>query len=248
MTDIVALQLYTVRDETARDFKQTVRRVAEIGYAGIEFAGYGDLTAKDMNALLDETGLKAAGTHVALTALQDDLEHQIDYSLEIGCSLLVLPWIDKQLLLNEESFKQTAAKLNTFGQRCKDSNLTFGYHNHNFEFEKVGSETLLERLAAATDPALVKLELDTYWAAYAGVDPVELIRRYTGRVASLHLKDMTPERTFTEVGDGTLDIADYTEAGRAAGVSVYVVENDRPSIPSLESARRSFDNMHRSLT
>jgi sugar phosphate isomerase/epimerase len=248
MTDIVALQLYTVRDETARDFKQTVRRVAEIGYAGVEFAGYGDLTAKDMAALLSETGLKAAGTHVGLAALESDLEHQIDYSLEIGCSLLVLPWIDKQLLLNEESFKQTTEKLNTFGQRCKDRNLTFGYHNHNFEFEKVGNETLLERLTAATDPALVKLELDTYWAAYAEVDPIQLIQHYSGRVASLHLKDMTPERTCTEVGAGTLDIAGYTEAGQAAGVIVYIVENDRPAIPSLESARRSFENMHRSLT
>ncbi len=248
MTDIVALQLYTVRDETALDFKQTVRRVAEIGYAGVELAGYGDLTAKDMAALLGETGLKAVGTHVGLAALDNDLEHQIDYSLEIGCSLLVLPWLDKQLLLNEESFKQLTAKLNTFGQQCKEHNLTFGYHNHNFEFEKIGDETLLERLTAATDPELVKLELDTYWAAYAGFDPISIIQRYSGRIASLHLKDMTPERTFTEVGAGTLDIAGYTEAGQAAGVTVYIVENDKPAIPSLESARRSFENMHRSLT
>lgn len=248
MTDIVALQLYTVRDETALDFKQTVRRVAEIGYAGVEFAGYGDLTSKDMATLLGETGLKAVGTHVGLAALDSDLERQIDYSLEIGCSLLVLPWIDKQLLLNEESFKQLTAKLNTFGQHCKEHNLTFGYHNHNFEFEKVGNETLLERLTTATDPELVKLELDTYWAAYAGFDPISLIQQYTGRIASLHLKDMTPERTFTEVGAGTLDIAGYTEAGQAAGVTIYIVENDKPAIPSLESARRSYENMHRSLT
>jgi len=248
MTDIVALQLYTVRDETALDFKKTIRRVAEIGYGGVEFAGYGDLPAKELAALLNETGLKAVGTHVPLAALDSDLEHQIEYSLEIGCSFLVLPWIDKQLLLNDESFKQVTTKLNAFGQHCKKHNLTFGYHNHNFEFEQVGNETLLERLVAATDPDLVKLELDTYWAAYAGVDPVELIQRYTGRVASLHLKDMTPERTFTEVGAGTLDIATYIEAGQAAGVKIYIVENDRPTIPSLESARKSFDNMHRSLT
>ncbi len=248
MTDIVALQLYTVRDETALDFKQTIRRVAEIGYAGVEFAGYGGLTAQELADLLHETGLKAVGSHVGLVALDSDLEQQIEYSLAIGCSFLILPWIDKQLLLNAESFKQVTTKLNAFGQHCKEHNLTFGYHNHNFEFEKVGNETLLERLAAATDPALVKLELDTYWAAYAGVDPVELIQRYSGRIGSLHLKDMTPERTFTEVGAGTLDIATYIEAGQAAGVEIYIVENDKPSIPSLESARKSFNNMHRSLT
>ncbi|GAC1364401.1 MAG: sugar phosphate isomerase/epimerase [Ktedonobacteraceae bacterium] len=248
MTDIVALQLYTVRDETAQDFKQTVRRVAEIGYKGVEFAGYGGLPARDMTALLSETGLKAVGTHVGLAALDTDLEQQIDYSLEIGCPLLILPSIDKRLLLNEESLKQVAEKFNMFGQRCKERKLTFGYHNHDFEFEKVGHETLLERLMAATDPELVKMELDTYWVAYAGLDPIQLIQRYTGRIASLHLKDMTPGRTFTEVGAGTLDIAGYTEAGQAAGVTVYIVENDKPELPSLESARNSFDNMHRSLT
>lgn len=248
MTNIVALQLYTVRDETARDFKQTMHRVAEIGYAGVEFAGYGGLTAQEMSTLLHETGLKAVGTHVGLTTLESNLEQQIEYSLEIGCPLLILPWIDKQLLLNEETFKQVAAKLNTFGQRCKEHNLTFGYHNHNFEFEKVGNETLLARIASATDPELVKLELDTYWAAYAGVDPVALIQHYTSRIVSLHLKDMTPERTFTEIGAGTLDIATYIETGEAAGINIYIVENDKPTIPSLESARNSFDNMHRSLT
>jgi sugar phosphate isomerase/epimerase len=248
MTDIVALQLYTVRDETARDFKQTVRSVAEIGYAGVEFAGYGDIAAKDMAALLAETNLKAVGTHINLTLLDTDLDQQIDYSLSIGCTLIALPWIDKQILIDEESFKQLTAKLNAFGQRCKERGVTFGYHNHNFEFEKIGTETLLERLTAATDPTLVKLELDTYWAAYAGIDPVTLIKQYGQRISSLHLKDMTPERTFTEVGNGTLAISDYVEAGQATGVTVYIVENDKPQIPSLESARRSFENMHRSLT
>jgi sugar phosphate isomerase/epimerase len=248
MTDIIALQLYTVRDETTLDFKQTVHRVAEMGYAGVEFAGYGGLTAKEVAALLHETGLKAVGSHVGLTALDNDLENQIEYCLEIGCPLLILPWIDKQLLHNEESFQQLATKFNALGQHCKAHNLTFGYHNHNFEFEKVGNETLFERLVAATDPELVKLELDTYWAAYAGIEPVELIERYKGRIVSLHLKDMTLERTFTEIGEGTLDITAYIEAGQATGIKIYIVENDKPTIPSLQSARNSFNNMHRSLT
>ena len=116
------------------------------------------------------------------------------------------------------------------------------------EFGKIDGQTVWERMIAATDPALVKFELDTYWAAFAGENPINLIRKHSGRIATLHLKDMTPERTFTEVGSGTLDIAGFIEAGQAAGATAYIVENDKPVIPSLESAKRSFEDLHRSLT
>ncbi len=247
MSDIVALQLYTVRDETAKDFKLTVRRVAEIGYAGIEFAGYGDIASKEMAALLAETGLRTVGSHVSLQALEADFDREVNYCLDIGSPFLIIPWIDQQWRTSE-GFKRLAERLNEWGRRTQERSITLAYHNHDFEFQKEGNETLLDLLAAATDPALVKLELDSYWAAYAGFDPVALINKYPGRIPLIHLKDMTPERTFTEVGDGTLDISDYVEAGQANGVHAFIVENDQPSIPSLESARRSFENMHRSLT
>src|SRR5581483_420820 len=99
MSDLLGgLQLYTVRDQTAKDFKGTVRRVAELGYTGVEFAGYGDLSASEMKALLKETGLRAAGTHVALPNIQNNLEREIDYCLEIGCSNLVVPYVQPDLL------------------------------------------------------------------------------------------------------------------------------------------------------
>src|ERR1700694_2136018 len=90
----VALELYTVRDQTVRDFAGTLRRVAQIGYSGVEFAGYGNLTAQEMSALLAETGLLPVSTHLGLDALQDSqLEASIRYCLDIGCSFIVLPWL-----------------------------------------------------------------------------------------------------------------------------------------------------------
>jgi sugar phosphate isomerase/epimerase len=168
--------------------------------------------------------------------------------VEIGSPFLIVPWIDKNLLTQAETFKKFTDQLNDYGSRCQARGLTLAYHNHQFEFETVDGKTLLERLIEATDPALVKFEIDTYWAAFAGVDPIALIRQNSGRIATLHLKDMTPERTFAELGTGTLDIAGYIEAGQAVGVTAYIVENDRPTIPSLESARLSFKDLHRSLT
>jgi sugar phosphate isomerase/epimerase len=248
MTNIIALQLYTVRDETAKDFKGTLHAVAEIGYHGVEFAGYGDLEAKELAAVLAEYGLKTVGSHVRLPLIEKDIDHEINYCLEIGCPYLIVPWIDKNLLAQAETFKKFTDQLNDYGSRCQARGLTLAYHNHQFEFETVDGQTLLERMIAATDPALVKFELDTYWAAFSGTNPITFIRQHGDRIATLHLKDMTPERTFTEVGTGTLDIAGYIEAGQAAGVTTYIVENDQPTIPSLESAKLSFKDLHRSLT
>lgn len=249
MADIVALQLYTVRDETEKDFKQTLRCVAEIGYAGVEFAQYGDLTSTELTALLAETGLKAVGSHVALERLNNNFEREIEYLQAIGSPFCFLPWVDVTTINDSDRLQRFAEQLNELGRRTQSYGITLGYHNHDFEFTNVvAGKTIYEQLIAQTDPALVKFELDTYWAAFAGQDVVALIKGLDRRVVTLHLKDMTADRTFTEVGDGTLNIADYIAAGQAAGVKTFIVENDKPAIPSLDSARRSLENLHRSLT
>ena len=238
----VALQLYTVRDETAKDFVGTLRKVAALGYKGVEFAGYGDISAQEMKALLTQIGVRAVSTHVRLEALEQDLSKEIAYCQEIGCPFLVLPWLAPEQR-TVETFRQLAPRLNAFGRRCQEAGITFAYHNHDFEFVQHDGETLMDILLAHTDPTLVKLECDVYWASYAGVDPSTFLRQHAGRIPLVHIKDMTPERTFAEVGDGTLHIASIIDVARSSGVQEFIVENDAPSIPSLESARRSLENI-----
>ena len=153
-----------------------------------------------------------------------------------------MPWLSEDWRTSGR-IAQLGERLNEFGRRSLEHGITLGYHNHNFEFAPRPDGTFFEHLLAVTDPALVKLELDTYWAAFAGVDPVALIRQHADRVRLVHLKDMTPERTFTEVGDGTLNIVSYCQAAKEAGVAWGFVENDAPAIPSLESAKRSLENL-----
>ena len=241
----VALQLYTVRDETARDFAGTLRRVAEIGYPAVEFAGYGDHTPEQLAALLRETGLRAASAHVALDALEHNLDQQLEYCSATGCGHMVLPWLAGEYR-TAEAFRALAPKLNDIGRRCAEQGITFAYHNHDFEFAvspSGGEKTLLDVLRESTDPALVGFEVDVYWAAFAGIDPIELLERYTGRVRLIHLKDMGTDRGFAEVGDGTLDIRGICAAAAREDVSWLIVENDAPRMPSLESARRSLENL-----
>jgi sugar phosphate isomerase/epimerase len=240
----IALELYTVRDETARDFAGTLERVAALGYRAVEFAGYGGLSAQEMRDLLERTGLQAASTHVGLAALEADLAREIDYCLAIGSRYLVLPWLAPEQR-DPASLAALAPRLNEFGRRCQGQGITFGYHNHNFEFVQDEGIYLLDRLLDSTDPELVTLELDVYWAAYAGVDPVAYLRQRAGRVPLLHVKDMGPDRGFTEVGDGTLNMANIVATAGQTGVQWLIIEHDKPTMPSLESAARSLANLRR---
>jgi sugar phosphate isomerase/epimerase len=236
----VALQLYTVRDETARDFVGTLRSVAQIGYAGVEFAGYGNMTSQALAALLREIGLQAVSSHVRLDALQDELlDEAIRYCKDIGCSHLVLPWLAEEWR-TREGMQALAPRLNTIGKRCQEQGLIFAYHNHNFEFTHVDGGSLFDTLLQATDPSLVKIELDVYWAAFAGVDPVAFLQAHADRIALIHMKDMASDRSMTEVGKGILDMQSIDAFAQTHSLW-RIVEHDHPNIPSLESAKISLE-------
>ncbi len=236
----VALELYTVRDETQRDFAGTLRRVAEMGYPGVEFAGYGGLSDQSMAALLAETGLKVPGTHVGLDLLTGEhLDASIAYCRAIDCPLMVLPSLP-QAWRTFDGIHALGPQLEAIGLRCRDAGITFGYHNHDFEFASIEGQTLFDHLLALTDPDLVKIELDMYWVAYAGHDPLALLNRLGERVALIHFKDMAADRSMTEVGRGTLDMQGMTAFAQQHNLWA-VVEHDHPTLPSLESAKLSLE-------
>ncbi len=238
----IALQLYTVRDETARDFAGTLRQVALLGYRAVEFAGYGGLSSDQMAALLAETRLHPISTHIAFARLESDLDLELDYCQTIGCAALVLPSLPREHS-SPDALRAFAPRLNEIGRRCHGRGIAFGYHNHDFEFAQTGGVTLLDLLLQNTDPMVVALEFDAYWAAYAGADPVDFLRQHAGRVLFIHAKDMSTDRSYTEVGSGTLDMAGICRAAHEQGTRWYIVENDQPHIPSLESARRSLEHL-----
>ena len=241
MNDLqVALELYTVRDETRHDFAGTLQRVAHIGYAGVEFAGYGNLNSTEMSALLAETKLKAVSTHLGLDGLgSPQLGASIRYCKDIGCSFIVLPSLPKEYR-TQEGIKVLAPRMDAIGRQCLEHGITFGYHNHDFEFTRVGAIYLLDYLLQTTNPSLVKIELDVYWAAHAGIDPGSYLQVLADRVVLVHLKDMAADRSMTEVGKGILNMQQICSFAQARGLW-EIVEHDNPQIPSLESARISLE-------
>jgi sugar phosphate isomerase/epimerase len=241
----VALQLYSVREDAARDFVGTLKAVADIGYKAVELNGYGDKSARELRPVLDSLGLSAVSSHVSLARLRQDLDQVIDESLTLGCSYIVCPWLGTDERGDADQYRKLAAELNAFGTRSRDAGLGFAYHNHDFEFAVLEGQYALDILREGTEPDAVKFEFDVYWAAYAGVEPAAFVRHLGSRCDLLHLKDMTKdaERTFAEVGEGQIDFQPIFAAAQKAGVDFYVVEQDRGRRPMLESVAISFKNL-----
>ncbi len=237
----VALQLYTLREYASKDFTGTLKRVAEIGYQGVEFAGYGNMKAEDLKSLLDELKLKAAGSHVSIDTLRDDLKNVIDYNLKIGNHFIVCPW---QKYSGKKDFISFAKELNEIGKVCKENGLKFCYHNHAHEFERFEGSYGFDLLINNTDPELVYFEVDIYWLKYAGADPISYIRKLGKRMPLIHIKDMERVgRDFAEVGTGIMDIHGIVEESKRSNVEWLIVEQDKCNKDPFESVRISFENL-----
>ena len=241
----IALQLYTVREEAARDFVGTLEQVATIGYRSVELAGYGPLTAEALRAKLDALGMAVAGSHIALARMETELPAVIRECQTLGCPTLVCPFLPPERRTGA-AYRDVAASLNRIGATVQMEGLHLCYHNHAFEFETmIDGLTAFDWLAAHTDPALVQLELDAFWVQKAGKHPTVLLETYAGRVPLVHLKDMTAdaEQTFAPVGTGSVDFAPIFAAAEQGGVQWYIVEQDRAEGSAIDAARTSLTNL-----
>jgi sugar phosphate isomerase/epimerase len=258
----IAVQLYTLRDLTKTDFAGVAADVARIGYAGVELAGYGNLkTAAEVRRVLDDHGLKVAGSHAPIEALETDLNRVLDENTALGNRNIVCPWMPEARRKDAAGWRDVAKSLNRIGGECRQRGFEFAYHNHSFEFvkftlrdaadpkpkdsaqlEKSGLDILFDQ----TDPALVKAELDVYWVEHGGADPIVWIKKLGPRCLLLHLKDMAEggEKRFAPVGEGTLGFAEILKSAREAGVKWGIVEQDSTyDVPPLDAVTRSFENL-----
>ncbi len=241
----VALQMYTLREAMQQDFEGTIRRVAALGYAGVELAGYGGLSGRELHALLESVNLRVAGDHVALSRLEQDLDGVIALAKELGNTYVVCPAVPQDRRNSAEAWKALAGVFDHVGRQCASNGLQFCYHNHAFEFEPIGNSNGFDILYGSTDPANVKMELDMFWAVKGGREPATILNHYTGRVPLIHLKDMTKDaaQTFAEVGEGSLDFQSIFNLAHTAGIRWYIVEQDRCQGDPFESVATSLKHL-----
>jgi sugar phosphate isomerase/epimerase len=222
-----SVQLYSVRDEAAKDFEGVLRRLGDIGFVGVELAGFHDLTPKQYAAIVEESGLETSSAHLpdlspdALGAALDDLQ-------EIGCDVAVCAFLPPERFADLDSIERSADALNKANDLARSRGVSLGYHNHWWEFStNVDGQTAWSALMERLDTT-VFVELDIYWTTLGGADPRQVIADLGDRLWLLHVKDGpcdAPESPMVAVGSGTLDIpAILTSAPTAKW---HIVELDR---------------------
>jgi sugar phosphate isomerase/epimerase len=259
----IGIQLYTLADMLRTDPDGTVASVARIGYKTVEIPSYLGKTPQELRAVFDKNGLKCTAAHIGMNAgtdaapgLRGDLKklaadmHVLGATHVYAPSMAIPMDIDLKAAANEgyafisrvadamgtDRWKRMGAELTDIGRKLKASGVGFGYHNHNYEFVKVGDRTGFDILVAESDPAFVSFELDVGWAAAAGQDPVALFQKHTGRYHGIHMKDIkastAPNTALkmdpTEVGSGRLDWKAILPAAYKAGVRQFFLEQEPP--------------------
>lgn len=244
----IALQMYTVRNELEKDYLGSLRKVAEIGYQGVEMElpppGF---SISQVKSHLAQVGLTWVGCHVEYEQISTQLERVLDLLGEAGCKNLVLSYLEYHSL---QEVIDAADRFNQVGKMCKSRGIQFLYHNHNHEFHQYDGKTILDTLLQSTDPELVKVELDTYWVQRAGVDPAKYLHGLKNRCPLLHIKDMEsgPEQFFAEIGEGVLDFNAIFYEANLANVQWLIVEQDECRKPAFESITISFRNLQKTIT
>lgn len=240
----VGLQLYSVREAAEKDFLGTVCRVADMGYDAVQFAGFFETSAKQVKNVLDEKKIRVAGSHTSYDFLTSDrLKETILYNQEIDNDLIICPYLSEEKRNSGEAYKRTAEELNSIGRTCKENGMRFAYHNHNFEFEDYAGVTGFELLFGQTDPGLVKMELDCFWANYAGDDAESIIEKYGDRVVSLHMKDMNQDKKSIEIGKGMLDLTGLLKTASDWDVEWLVVEQEDFDRDPMDCAKTNQVNL-----
>lgn len=239
------LQLYTVRDALAADVEDTLRRVADIGYREVELAGLPGVTARSMHGSLQRYGLQAPSMHAGYDRLRGDFAAVAEEARALGATCLVCPSVDAGERRTADDWKQVCRTLDRIGRTARGQGFVLAYHNHDYEFVPfVDGSTPFRLLAAETDPHDVKLELDVYWVAKAGQDPVQYLKDGRDRIALVHFKDLGADGTTVEVGSGVLPMERIVRTALLSGVRHLFVEQDDSTDP-FASVAKSFQFLDR---
>jgi sugar phosphate isomerase/epimerase len=260
MPSQLAVQMYTVRDftRTAPELAATLEKIRAIGYEAVQLSAVGamngdapEVDAKQARKMLDDNGLRCIATHRSWNDLVERADAEIEFHRALNCDFTAIGSIPGSYgEQGAEGFRRFIEDASPVIARLKEAGIRFGYHNHAFEFRRIGPDrrTLYDLLIDSPDPDLL-LELDVYWADHAGVNPVRLFERCPGRMPVIHLKDkeMTEEGqpVMAPIGEGNLDWEGILPACRAAGVEWYAIEQDVCRRDPFDCLRASFEFLSR---
>lgn len=257
----VAVQVYSVRKDAEADMRDTLQKIKDMGYDGVEFAGLYNHSAEEVKAMCEEIGLVPVSAHVAIGEFRKDCDKVLNDFATIGCKFIAIPWLGENDRPGGANWDATLADIIEIGKKAKEKGMTLLYHNHDFEFEKIDGKYLLDTLYDTVSSDILQTELDTCWVNVGGENPAEYVKKYAGRAPIVHLKDFYGEKSdnmfeligvnskpvrpsnfeLRPVGSGVQDIPAICKASEVAGAKWLVVEQDSTSmgLTPLESIEKS---------
>lgn len=238
----IAIQLYSVRGDCARDLRSTLDSIAEMGYEGVEFAGYYDHSAAQLKAMLDECGLKCAGTHTSFNSLRgEELARTIEFNRTLENPYLIVPGLPTEYYQSREKWLEFCGELSEIAARTAEQQMFVGYHNHNVEFKS--GENLMEIFLRET-PQNVVAQFDLGNATEGGGDCIALMEKYRGRAATIHLKEFKASDPRAFVGEGDVDWRRVFELCESDGITKwYIVEYESDALTPLQAIDRCLQNL-----
>jgi sugar phosphate isomerase/epimerase len=276
------LQLWSIAKNIEQDFTGSLQMVSDIGYKEVELfgpypfstekdkaswnsithllgfsqSGYFNHTAKQFKEILDNKGLSTPAMHVGLDTLRHKLSETAEAAHILGqqyAGIASIPEAERRTL---DDYKRIADEFNDIGQKAKSLGIRFYYHNHGYGFKEMEGKTPFDIILQRTDPSLVYLEMDIFWTAAGGADPVKYLDANPGRYKLMHVKDMTKQVYFsgdggdpqqwielfpyiTDAGSGTLDLKTILSHAQKSGVEHFIIENDVITNPK-DSLEKGF--------
>ena len=251
----LALQLYSVGEDAKKDLDGTLRRVKEMGYEGVEFAGLYGHDAAEVSEMLHQYGLIPVSAHVSLEELETKFDEVAASYKQIGCPYLAVPYLIHALQPVSGNFEEAISRIEAVAKRYTEAGFIVSYHNHDFEFKTINGVLALDLLYERISEEYLKTQIDTCWANVGGVDPASYVLKYTGRAPTVHIKDFylkgKPQNhmykllcdkddrkeeegnfSYRPVGYGLQDVPKIMAACKKAGTEWVIVEQDGVSHPS----------------
>jgi sugar phosphate isomerase/epimerase len=239
----VGLQLYSVRKDCEKDLPGTIAKVAQMGYEGVEFAGYYDYEAKEIRKMLDDNGLVCCGTHTAMDTLSDaNLAATIEFNQTLGNKYLIVPWLQASEGDPRRGWLGYAERFNVLADKVKPHGMQVGYHNHAHDFHAVDDTTGWDLLASNTKPEVI-MQIDTGNAMSGHADPLEYIKKYPGRSVTVHIKEHSETKKDALIGEGDLPWQEiFTLCETVGGTRWYIIEEEKDAYPPIEGVELSLKN------
>ncbi len=241
----IGLQLFSVREDLARDLPGTLAAVAKMGYEGVEFAGYHGYGAQDLRRILDERGLVCCGSHLQLEALLgDEFERTIEFNQALGNRFLVVASLPKERVPTRAAWLEHARLFGELTAKAKGYGMRLGYHNHATEFQPLEGELPWDTFFSHTSPEIV-MQLDTGNAVSGGGDPIATLKRFPGRAVTIHLKEYMGGHGRAIIGEGDTRWDELFALCERGGTEWYIVEQASNKYPPLECVDRCLQALRR---